>query len=150
MCREHVPKRITRRIKHAIEITTHTDTDRCACTQRKEISHNMQPVSSPADVFDDVDETQTSKLHATRAFGSLGIICSTPGAESRHEISLVFNSCFREGCPAKHAPPELFGRLCGLLTGAHFVDKLGSHAGSIANSAETGAKLKTTLPGARF
>ena len=55
---------------------------------------------------------------------------------------LFFHGCFREECPAKHAPPELFGGLCGFLTGAHFVDKLGSHAGSIVNSTETGAKLK--------
>ena len=43
--------------------------------------------------------------------------CATPGAEPRHEIFfLFFHGRFHEGCPARQAPPELFGGLCCFFT----------------------------------
>ena len=82
---------------------------------------------------------------------SIAISCATPGAEPRHEIFFNnFHGCFREGRPAKQAPPELFGGLCCFFTRQLFVDKLGTHSESIANSTETAVKLRKTSPGVRI
>ena len=47
--------------------------------------------------------------------------------------------------PSRHHQRALL-----LVYRAHFVDKLGTHSESIANSTETAVKLKTTSPGVRF
>ena len=54
----------------------------------------------------------------------------------------LFQGCFREGRPCQARTTRTLWRALLLFDRAHFVDKLGLDAGSIANSTETAVKLK--------
>ena len=68
-----------------------------------------------------------------------------PGAEPRHEIFFYFfRVVFVKGAlPSWHQQNALEVLL--LFHRAHFVDKLGTHSESIANSTETAVKLKKNV-----
>ena len=61
-----------------------------------------------------------------------------------------FSRLFSWRAPCQAGTTRTLWRVLLLFQRAHFVDKLGSHAGSIANSTETAVKLKKASPGVRF
>ena len=62
----------------------------------------------------------------------------------------IFSRFFECRAPCQAGATRTLWRVLLLFHRAHFVDKLGTHSESIANSKETAVKLKKTSPGVRF
>ena len=72
--------------------------------------------------------------------------CATPSAEPRHEIFFIFFSrLFSSRAPCQAGTNRTLWRVLLLFRRAHFVEKLGTHSESIANSTETAVKLRKNV-----